>query len=453
MSLQQHEKWIKENIGKAQIEVNNEELWNDLIGHLPQKRKNRKVFLLLFFCLGFTAISLFYLFSKNSETPIEVIDIVELNEDSVNQIEIIKNERSSFSIAESEVIKLDEGNIINEEIDIEEQRKAHFSNGIGLTEFIRGKNAILFQRNNFSFLKSTDLLNENIIEVETNDGNIIISNNDLIEKNTSLLNTTLLENSTPNPAVRTDKFSLPVLIPTVLDKKNKWHIGVFNGVNFASYNFDMLPVEIRDDYGNITDNLIGYSSALNVYYDLNNKISFVGGINYSQIVSRFTYSFNEVGVSIVDGIKKILIDVNGVASEVEGEVLQYTISETTGKWHLNENLIEFNLGSDYVLFNKNRFRTAVGLGINTPLYNNIEGKGLSYQDENLIINSISEKLQVLNNISTYGSIDLQYRLSSDVNIGIKGSCVFKQNTNYTSIPNFKRTRYAVGLSITRVLNY
>ena len=50
-------------------------------------------------------------------------------------------------------------------------------------------------------------------------------------------------------------------------------------------------------------------------------------------------------------------------------------------------------------------------------------------------------------------MDFYYKLTPNVNIGIKGSYILKHNTNYNSIPNFKRTRYAVGLSMTRVLNF
>jgi hypothetical protein len=453
MSLQQHEKWIKENIGQAQVDINSQELWNDLKNQLPNEKKDRKGIFLFLFGLGFITIclgGLIYFYSIIDRDNSESHDFANSINENIIDCTIDDEEISKTLHSNS-----DHERYIKQQqvIDDLEKEKTAASRTIGLAvnnidnnEAIHVlKNASSIFKQDLEKVKTSEFLKEEISKTAST------FNNERNEK--SLYGTMLLSNQNSFYSIDLLDYALPVLEPSINEKRSKWKLGLFTGANIATYEYDFIPMDLRENYKNSTVNLSGYSSALNVYYSLNNKWSFIGGINYSQIVTRFSFAYQEIEISTIDGIEKIIIDVDGVANTISGEITQNTIIQTSGKWHMKDNLVEMNVGSEYALWTKNRLRATVGLGMNVPLYNYINGSALAYDDERLFIQTISESKSIIGNIDPYGSVDFYYKLTPNVNIGIKGSYILKHNTNYNSIPNFKRTRYAVGLSMTRVLNF
>ncbi|MDA9774153.1 hypothetical protein N9B82_04275 [Saprospiraceae bacterium] len=450
MALNNHEKWIRDNVGGMKVNVDSNELWASLESHVPNK-KRRGVFFWLFPSVASVIIAVGGLWMYTGEPTViadksvsqSVAQVLPPTIEQTNGVKHVPKQDLGINTKSANLNIPREGavNNIQNEVSFSTPQNtiaAHTRvNKLNSYHLEKAKSTAKLANNNNNNNNNNNSV-QNIAEL--NDISTLVISQNIIQSKEVIeiaISTNQEEGITnelrdiyafknldqsteldffPNEM----DFETPQPNDIEISKAPRFFASLASGINLYSGNTESSNMGF--DYNRFqeayTNTLPSYYYSLGLEYKINSQWTVVANIRQQNLVDRTMLTYTKTLSEPIDGVTENIIDLQGQILQTNGTVNSYTISEIEGQWHQSTQAFDLQMGAKYKFLQLGRWNSQIGAGITYNFSSNISG---SYLSEEGIIEKLASPIQSINEtFQPYANFQINYKINKRLSIGLEG---------------------------------
>jgi len=491
MELNNKEKKVKQVLSDINYDIDTDFLWKEVSQELDNTNKRRKLWFIPLFFIAVIGVA--YLALNYQLTPINTVSELQTDTITANQAQNINTpSNGSYEEAEKET---------TETIDKEINRKAQIRNTKEANTQSISDNGITFQKNNEKVSTKTELkkssnttatkksqslqtINEkNSSEQTTN--NVSERTSNVTEFNQQNLTTNRnIKTAPPKSLINDAKLVQPLSLfgidkiqasafaternPWLISEENlasieikkprsnRWFLSIGAGAIQNISTVNTAPSEFPTDYFNKEMALPGINASLQLGIQTRSNWRIFGGVDYAQLVTRFTNNELET----VDGTLAIenqqSIDPSSALQSGAGSLATQAVIENDLQWHRHHKSWNVELGISRNLFAQSKFIVAPAFSLVQNLVSAHSGYYFTEQAPyfNKFTNNEKNPFRKNTGLKTQLALDLGYKLKGfEVSIHTAWRNPLQSITEQTNFYQTKNSQLSIQARVNYLLNW
>ena len=439
MDLQNHEKWIKEQLADRKANVDSNEMWAALEQYVPEQKSRRKGIFLWFLAGillfgGVGAVGTYLYTNDNEIFEEQFVEAIEIeNEELV--IEVFEAERQKGYKNKQEIaLNTTQGQAKSSNSEMNNKvsyDRLQVNSPTNSSRFSINKNLspnIDFEHDGRTSTNTNDRgeksLDNGLANTIAIPSQVLSNINEPIanEEQFGSFNSAFLQSNSFTKILSNDRV---LAMPKVEMAKSKAPLKIYLGL-FTGVNYSVAKIQNRNssEYAQfISDHkktVPSISFGLHLSAKLSDHWTIHTNYQFDQLVSRLELGFFEEYQVIEGGIESILITNEGALIQGTAPIEKWVSSYSEGIWYEKTNQHSAQIALSYAIISTKRWSANLGGGIHCTLSSAVNGNTVS--DEYTIVSFIESGYS--NSISTINPLaisTINYQLNRNTRIGIYAS--------------------------------